>query len=363
MKSITYNIIILVFIIPFLSFANGPKGKYKETKTIEKSFEVNNDALLKISNSFGNVDIATWDKNRIEIKVVITVGGNNHDKVLEKLDNIHIGIDGSNQNVSAITHTKKATSWFSSNWFNWGNNNIDYKINYTIKMPVTNDLDLSNDYGSIYLNNLEGEAKISCDFGKMIIGSLRNANNELSFDYTKNSTIAYIEGAIINADFSGVTIESAKKIKINADYTSAHFDEIDKLEFSNDFGSITVGKANYIKGSGDYVSMKFGKLFKKLDISADFGSLKIQDLQEGFESVVINTDYTGIRIGINENASCKIISNLEFGNLKHEGDNFNFIKTIKNGSDKYYEGYFGSKNTDAVIETNTEFGSVKFFEN
>ena len=50
------------------------------------------------------------------------------------------------------------------------------KINYTIKMPVNNSLNLNNDYGAINLNKLDGKATINCDYGKLIIGEL-NSND------------------------------------------------------------------------------------------------------------------------------------------------------------------------------------------
>ena len=37
------------------------------------------------------------------------------------------------------------------------------KINYTIKLPVTNSVDLNNNYGAISINNLDGNAKICCE--------------------------------------------------------------------------------------------------------------------------------------------------------------------------------------------------------
>ncbi len=71
------------------------------------------------------------------------------------------------------------------------------EINYTIKVPVTNSVNLENDYGAISLDKLEGQAKISCDYGQLRIGELWAENNSLNFDYTNKSTIAFMKSGKI----------------------------------------------------------------------------------------------------------------------------------------------------------------------
>ena len=44
--------------------------------------------------------------------------------------------------------------------------------------------DLTNDYGIIWLNSLEGKANINCDYGVLIIGELFADNNILAFHKT-----------------------------------------------------------------------------------------------------------------------------------------------------------------------------------
>ncbi len=365
MKTIKYKIILLLLCIPLFGFSTGNNddGKYKKTRTVTKDFTVNNDALVTISNRYGNVDITTWNKNSVKINVEITVSGNNEDKVLEKFKAIQIDFDASANNVSAVTHTnrKKSNSWFS--WFSWGNSNVNYKINYKVMMPITNDLTVSNDYGTILLNELDGKAVINCDYGKLLIGALNHSNNKINIDYTSNSTIEFMDGGKINADYSKITVEKANDVVLYADYSTSAFENIRNLNYTCDYGSLYVEKGYHIKGNGDYLSMKFGSVFKTLHINADYGSIKIAALQKGFESVKIVADYTGLRIGIAKEASCNITAKLSFGSFRYEGENFTFNKRKVSSSDKYYEGYFGKKESNATISTNTDFGSVKLIEN
>lgn len=164
-KAVHFKTLLILLMLPALVFSNNnwKKGKHTKEKTIHKEFDVNSDAMVKIDNSYGNLDIVTWDENRVVIDITITTNGNNEDKVQDKLDKIDVDFSSSSTLVSAKTRFGKS----SKSWFSWGNSNVNMKINYVVKMPITNSVDLENDYGSINLDKLEGKAIISCDYGKI----------------------------------------------------------------------------------------------------------------------------------------------------------------------------------------------------
>jgi Holliday junction resolvase-like predicted endonuclease len=176
--------ILFLLLIPTLLFATDGKfdGKYTKEKKINKEYNVNADAGLKVSNSYGNIDIVTWNENRTVIEVLIRTNGNNEENVQKRLDEITVDFTANSSLVTAKTLFKnKNKSW---SWWGSKKKNVSVEVNYTIKIPITNSVDLNNNYGSISLNKLKGNAKISCDYGQIIIGELLADNNSLNFDYT-----------------------------------------------------------------------------------------------------------------------------------------------------------------------------------
>jgi hypothetical protein len=201
-----YKTVFILFLLPAIALGNNPlKGKYKKEKTIKKEYNVNKDALLKINNSYGNLDIVTYNGNTITIEVNITVSGNDEEKLQKKLDGINVNFNASSSEVSAKTVFNNNKSWW-----NWGNNNISMEVNYKVKLPISNSVDLDNDYGSINLDKLEGNANLRCDYGKITTKELMAPNNMIAFDYTSNSYFEYINGGKINADYSGFTVAKTK---------------------------------------------------------------------------------------------------------------------------------------------------------
>lgn len=354
-----YKLLLILFLIPLIITATDRKGKYTKTKTINKEFSVSPNATLKVSNKYGNIDIVSWNENKIVINVTITTNGNNEDKVEKRLENIDVEFDASSSFVSAKTIIEKNSSF----WNIWGkNNNVGMEINYLIKMPVSNNVDLSNDYGAISIDKLEGTSKISCDYGKLNIGELLNSNNKINLDYTNKSTIEYMKDGSIDADYSTLHIEKSGRVKLNADYTHMSFGMLVDLDYNCDYGSLKIESAGNIKGSSDYMHTTVGSLSGSGEFNIDYGSLKIKDLEQNFKLLKVESSYTRIKIGVNPNTAFNITASLSYCGFK-KSDGFTFNKEIVKSSSKYYEGYYNSANSEGTVDINSSYGSLSFTNN
>ncbi|MFT5862068.1 MAG: hypothetical protein ACI828_000714 [Flavobacteriales bacterium] len=331
------------------------RGRYTKEKTVKKEFNVNSDAQLLIKSSYGNINMVSWNEHRIVIEVHIKTNGNNEEKVQDKLDDITVLFDGTDSFVSAKTsfNNGKNRSW----WNNWKNSNVNMEVHYTVKVPVTNSIDISNDYGGITLNRIEGNAKISCDYGKLTLGELMAEDNYLNFDYTKNSTIGYMRSGRINADYSGFILEKGGNIELNADYSKSEFGAVENLNYICDYGSVIAGTTKDITGRGDYLSAKLGTVHGNVNINADYGSIRIEEMSEKAGNVVIQSDYTGIKMGYNANYNFTFNITLEYAGLSGK-ENLSINKERIQNSDKYYEGYYGSASSRNNININSEYGGV-----
>ncbi len=362
MKIILYKYTAVLFLMlpTFLLANNGtPKGRYTKEKTIKKEYDVNSDALLKVRNSYGNLNITSWNENRVLIEVHIKTNGNNEEKVQRRLDEITVDFEANSDLVSARTiYNKNKNDW---GW-NWGKNkNVNIQINYTIKIPIKNSVHLSNDYGNIYLDRVDGHAKISCDYGRLEIGELHGRNNQLSFDYTSRSTIEYIKSGKISADYSGFTVEKAGDLIINADYTNSTIEQMGNLQYSSDYGNLEVGEANNVQGNGDYINVKLGTIHGNVDISADYGSLKIDEMAEDAGNIEIRTDYTGIKIGYDAQYYFDFEITAEYAGVSGK-DEFEINISKEKSHEKYYKGYYGQANSGNRVSITSDYGSISFYK-
>ncbi|MBM1107870.1 hypothetical protein JQC67_17075 [Aurantibacter crassamenti] len=352
---------LLILTMPLVMSANSTelKGKHTKEKTIKKEFNVNSDALLKVKNSYGNLNITSWNENRILIEVHIITNGNNEDKVQRKLDEINVDFENSSSVVSARTFFgSKSSSW---GW-NWSNNNVNMQVNYTIKLPVKNSVHLNNDYGSIILDRIDGHAKISCDYGRLEIGELRGRNNELKFDYTSNSSIEYMNSGTIEADYSGFTLGKTKDITLDADYTNSTIKQMENLKYDCDYGKLEVDMANNISGDGDYLNVRLGTIHGNVEINADYGQLKIEEMAADAGNLNVVSDYTGVKMGYNAAYHFNFEIDIEYGGFNGKEELEINVSNIKSTS-KYYKGYHGNQNSGNSVSISSDYGSVTFHKN
>ena len=348
-----FKAVYLLFLLPAMVLGNNTlKGKYKKEKTINKEYSVSSNALLKIDNSYGNLDIVTYSGNKVTIEVHIMVSGNDEEKVQKKLDGITVEFDASSNLVAAKTIFNRSKSWW-----NWGKNNVSMEVNYTVKLPITNSVNLNNDYGSINLDKLEGKATISCDYGKITTKELMANDNVLSFDYTNNSYFEYINSGKINADYSGFTVSKTKNLDINADYTKSVVETAEDITFNCDYGSINIQNANNVAGNGDYLTMRFGDIYKNLNIKADYGSLKIDQMTANAGNINIESDYLGITIGYHPDYNFNFDINTEYGSIRNT-EGFEFTKKRIESGDSYYQGYHGNSSSQNLVKINSEYGNI-----
>lgn len=365
MKTILSKYITLLLLaVPMVLMANDgkQKGKYNKEKTIKKEFNVNPDALLKVSNSYGNLNITSWNEDRILIEVHIKTSGNNMEKVQKKLDDITVDFEASSSMVSAKTilpNFKGGKGW---SWPKSNNNNVNMQINYTIKLPVKNSVHLNNDYGNIVLDRIDGHAKINCDYGRLEIGELRGRNNYLNFDYTSKSSIGYINSGEIRADYSGFTIEKAGDLIIKADYTNSTVERMENLQYSSDYGNIEIGEVNNIEGNGDYINVKLGAVHGNVDINADYGSIKINEMAEDAGNMRISSDYTGIKIGYSPQYYFDFEISTEYAGVRGK-DEFEINISTEKSNNNYYKGYHGQANSGNSISITSEYGEITFTKN
>lgn len=347
-----YSVLTMLFLLPVLCAATDTKPD--RSKSIEKSFALNKNGLLELSNSFGNVTITSWDKEQVYIKVTVDVTGGNDERITKRLNDVDVSFTATASKVSARTNIDENNSMWD--WIK-GNDRTNLKVHYEVFMPVTANLDVRNDYGTISLDRLLGSLSLRCDFGRIAIGQLLNSSNELRFDYTKNSHIDYMRSGTIKADFSAMKVYGSERINLAGDYSTFTFETLKDLDFNTDFATITVDKALNVIGRGDYSTLKFGRISTMVDLNTEFGSIHITKLESGFKTAEIRTEYTKVVIGYDPAAAFDFIARVEYASLKLS-DNLTITRSESDYEQKLKAGYNKQTNTGSTMELRSEFGTI-----
>jgi hypothetical protein len=360
MKIQLYRLTLLTFLLPLLTFANTGeenfKGKYTKEKTITEEFSVNSDAILKITNSYGAVHLTSWDKNTVAVEVVIKTNGNSEKKVTERLEQIDVEFSNAANMVSAKTKFNSGSkAWWKRN----KRNSVNTVVNYTVKFPKNNVLDITTEYGTIYIDKATNKTLLSADYGSMEIGELLGENNSLNLDYCTDVSIAYMKSGRINADYSSFMINEAGNVSLNADNTKSEFGTVNNIEYNCDYNTLQIAQANNVQGAGDYLSLRLGTISGNVDLEADYGSIKIATMTNNAGNISIESEFAGIKIGYQPQYYFNFEFELDYASLKGE-EPFEINKRIIESGEGYYEGFYGKNNSNNSIIINAEYGSIRF---
>jgi len=104
-----HNIFLLLLSFTLFSFKTDFK-KHEKNKTIHKEYSVSENTTVYINNKYGNIYVTTWDENKVDVTVKITVKGSDLEKVNDKLNAIDIKFENSNSLVEARTYIEKIKS-------------------------------------------------------------------------------------------------------------------------------------------------------------------------------------------------------------------------------------------------------------
>jgi len=363
MKQATpYRILLYFLLVPFLGTANTLEVlhfKSTKEKKITKSFSVDKNATLEITNSFGNIKVITWDENKIDFEISIKVSGNNDEKIDERLKGIEVEFNSSSTLISAVTNIKKS----KSNWWNWGKKmNLKMEIDYVIKVPMSNNLYLRNRFGVISLDKHDGAVKIDCEHGKMTSKELLSNNNEINLSHTKGSYIEFINVGKIATSHSGLTVAHSNNLVLRGQHSEITLENVKTLDFKSNHGSLKADRVETIIGKSQHVTLRIGELSNKANLRTGHGSLKIAHIKTKTKEIEIESQFTGITIGYNNNYNFNFDLDFQFGSLR-DSDGFVFKNKEINMHNKSYKGYYGSENSGNLIKINTQHGSVSFKQN
>lgn len=299
---------LFIFFFCATVFAQQPEAKEKKRyehfkeRTISKTYSAAGNSL-QIDNSFGDVNVTTWDRNEIKVDIHIESSSNQKEVAEKSFDNIDVieSKDGNTIKFKTTTEKNKGSNWSCKNCSNTMN------ITYTIQIPAGNSLKIENSFGAIKIPDYNGTVSLVSKFGSLTAGKLPKAEK--------------------------VWVEFGKAIVKSMSNVTATFK----------FSSVTVENLS----GNNTIRMEFCNS-SRINIDSDLTGLNL------------NESYSTVNLRPAANLSATYHIRTSFGSLK-DRSNANIQRTDKPDqygpdSDRTYEGKSGSG--AAKIEIKSSFGKI-----
>ncbi len=91
--------------------------------------------------------------------------------------------------------------------------------------------------------------------------------------------------------------------------------------------------------------------------------ITVLSVMNGFDKVDISGQYTGIKIGVEKEASFDFEIDLQYADFKRDDSKVELFKNISKTTKKYYEGTYGQKKTNSSLFINSQYDGVRIEEN
>jgi len=337
--------------ITLASYAdNVVENSFVKEKNISKSYAVNPDGLVQISNSYGNIYLTLWDENKVSIQITIKVTGNNEKKVVEKMNSIDVVFDASSSKVSAITTFENTKN---------SSNNINYEINYTVKIPRNGSISLTNKYGNIEVPKLNGTSNIVCQYGDVNLGDFKNKTNTIKLSYSSNSTFESFDKMTLNCQYSHLTFQNINHIDIDGNYNTFNFQNVETLSIATNYSKIYSKSIQKFTCNGNYLTLKLGEIGNRLQINSNYSEINLASATQT-KVISINGNYSNTKIICPPDVAFDFLVNLKYGNFK-ENLGVTYTEKAEKNASKSLTGYHINQGK-TNITVNTNYGSLQLLK-
>jgi len=242
-----------------------------------------------------------------------------------------------------------------------------FSIDYRVEIPEGMNLKLANRYGDITAGKLSGHVDIRIKYGSLFIKDLTRDNveplNKVSAEYLRVCDIGNAGWLELNLRYiSKLNILSAQALLINSRYsTNNTIDDVSSVVIDSKYDSYEIHNLNNIVAISAYTAYKLGRVSKKLDIETRYGSIDIDNVEAGFETIRADVSYCPVKIRIDEKASYKLTGETRYSRLSFNERNADITRRIQDNNSTSVEALIGKPDTKSVVDIKANYGSVKLY--
>jgi len=357
MNRIKYKSRLLIILSALIFCAQA--NSQELTKEFHKEYKAEPGTTLELDNRYGDILVQDWNESRIVIDVKVTLQLPNRERAEKLISYIDVQFEEEAGRISAKTIIDE-----KFNFSGWGSSGRRFSIDYTVNMPAEANLEVTNKYGNTDIAELAGYFQADIKYGNLEATKLSRGNikplSRISLAYGK----ANLEEAgwlDIDVRYAGAfDIEKCQALLLDSKYSKININKAGSLVGNSKYDNIKIDQINNLVLSAGYTTVKVDNLEKTLEFDGKYGALTAERIASGFESLKTDTEYMGVTLGIDEDASYRLDANVSYGSVKYDESRFNNRKHIVENTSTELSGIIGN-DQDPVsrVSVTSKYGSVK----
>jgi hypothetical protein len=348
MKTIL-KIAIFALTFIFLLGIKGAKASDEFKKVIRKEFQVNADALLTLNNKFGKIQITNWEKNEITIEVTITVNASDQESAGKKFSRYNIDFSSSPTAVTATTTIDDSKNSSKGN----------FSVDYIVQAPASVNLDITNKFGDIFINEVQGKARVDLGYGNLDVRKLDNSDNLVEVKFGK-ARINSIKGAVMTLKYSELTLDYAGSLRLNSKFSDLEAGKIIALNMVMEGGKLTIQKSSTIESRTKFTDIDVQRLDQSLNLEIQYGKCDIEEIPADFSSLTVKNKFGDVSLKISEQARYSLEAAMKFCELDYPESKAKLSFRSVAATEQSFKGIIGGGDGTPAskVSVTSEFGDV-----
>lgn len=264
------------------------------SKTFSRSFTLEVNDKVRLTNKYGEMQIKTWDKKELKVDIEIKAYSKDEADAQRLIDETVIEAD-KHDDLVIISTVFPASGKYGSKVKNgktlWRR---EVRVNYVIYMPASHALTLSNQYGNVNMGNFSGPLQAKVQYGNFTAGSLTGNHTQLEVQYG-NSHIQVVKNARIKQQYgSGLTLGIAGALNLEAQYAGVNIGTVKgDATIKQQYGpGLNIGQIRNLDLNSQYVNVKIGTVNGNAKIIHQYNNLKIGMVR----TIDLKTEYANVSI-------------------------------------------------------------------
>jgi len=333
-------------------------------KKIQKEYDINQESEFNIENKHGDIDYYNWEKDLLQIQVVITAESSDESTTQRILDAIHVEFEKEGNKIYAETQIEENINRISSGLFSLFNGEKSYSIDYTIHAPSYLNLNLANKYGNTFINEAAGITRLDIRYGNLKANKIVRGNekpfNQINLAYG-DASIEETGWLQMDIKYSEMEIEQGETFILESRYSKFFNDQVGSLMADSKYDKFSMGEISNMVIETDYSKIDVDELDKKLEMDIKYTSVDIDYIPAGFQEINIENKYGKIEIGIDSQASYHIDGEAGYCKIHHHSPAS--VNRIEEHTEMNVSGLVGTdQSTTSQVVIETKYGNVDLRE-
>lgn len=278
----SFTLIISLILFTSICFSQN----YETTKSLNKTASVSENVTVKMSNYSSDLKIITTNSNTVSIATTVKIIG----KSKEDVDKVIIAIE--NFEFKEVGDIMEIDTRFYKNMNSINNRRTitlkdgdkvrirEFKISHELQIPKSANIELSNKYSDIEMQDLEGNAKFEL-YSSKLHGDNITGNMDLECKYSK----LYLKEILGDADFglydTDVEFISCKDLNIKSKYSKVNAEKVASLKLDSYDDKFNINEIDNLEFEAKYSDLVSEAELSELILNLYDSNIEIKSAKSG----------------------------------------------------------------------------------